>query len=431
MYIHRVYLHTIRSIARLSIAFDPDAYAGWHVVLGENGSGKSTLVRAIALALSGPNEAAALRQNWNDWLPPDQHLGLIRVLIDHDPTIDKATGKGRLSKDSYITARLQLRSSQSSVGRTTELVAGPHATPDPFRHIWGTGTGWFSASYGPFRRFTGGDKSFEKLFYTNRRLAAHLSAFGEDVALTECLSWLISLRIKQLENRPEGDLLTHVTSFVNDSGLLPHGTALDRVTSDSVTFKDGYGQIVAAPQLSDGFRSVLSLTFELIRQLSVTYGQNAICSAIRTGRKAIALPGVVLIDEVDAHLHPTWQQRIGTWFTSAFPEIQFIVTTHSPIVCQAAACGSVWRLPSPGQGGEPYRVKGDEFNRLVYGSVLDAYDTNLFGESVTRSDASRAKLARLAELNLREAEGNLSALQRVELKHLRAMLPSDANTLNS
>ena len=44
----------------------------------------------------------------------------------------------------------------------------------------------------------------------------------------------------------------------------------------------------------------------------------------------VTLPGVVAIDEVDAHLHPAWQQRIGDWFVERFPVTQFFVTTHSP-----------------------------------------------------------------------------------------------------
>jgi hypothetical protein len=49
------------------------------------------------------------------------------------------------------------------------------------------------------------------------------------------------------------------------------------------------------------------------------------------------MDGVVLIDEVDAHLHPRWQREIGFRLCKAFPEIQFIVTSHSPFVAQAAS----------------------------------------------------------------------------------------------
>ena len=94
----------------------------------------------------------------------------------------------------------------------------------------------------------------------------------------------------------------------------------------------------------------------------------------------IIVPGVVLIDEIDAHLHPTWQRRIGFWFRKHFPNIQFIVTTHSPLICQAAEVGSVWHLPTPGSGEQLQQVTGDTLRRLIYGNVLEAYGTEVFGE---------------------------------------------------
>ncbi len=62
MYLKEINIRNVRSIKQLGIEFDEDEYAGWHVVLGDNGSGKTSLIRSIALALVGPTEAAALRQ---------------------------------------------------------------------------------------------------------------------------------------------------------------------------------------------------------------------------------------------------------------------------------------------------------------------------------------------------------------------------------
>jgi hypothetical protein len=70
--------------------------------------------------------------------------------------------------------------------------------------IWSTDSGWFSAGYGPFRRFTGGDKEWEKVYYSDPRPAAHLSLFGEDVALTEALDWLRNINYKSLEHKLDG-----------------------------------------------------------------------------------------------------------------------------------------------------------------------------------------------------------------------------------
>ena len=65
------------------------------------------------------------------------------------------------------------------------------------------------------------------------------------------------------------------------------------------------------------------------------------------------VPGVVIIDEIDAHLHVSWQRRIGSWLTSHFPNIQFIVTTHSPYICRSADLGALIRLPGVDEEASP------------------------------------------------------------------------------
>jgi len=58
---------------------------------------------------------------------------------------------------------------------------------DPQRYNWGSGAGWFSVAYGPYRRFAGGSQEWARVYSSYPKLAAHLSAFGEDVALTEAI----------------------------------------------------------------------------------------------------------------------------------------------------------------------------------------------------------------------------------------------------
>ena len=125
--------------------------------------------------------------------------------------------------------------------------------------------GWFSASYGPFRRFSGGDEEFEKLYTNQPRLARHLSVLGEAVALTEALSWLQSLRFQQLdpendESDEAEDLITRITDFINQPGFLPHDVRLRKVTSKGVNFIDANGVTLPVQDLSDGYRSILSMT---------------------------------------------------------------------------------------------------------------------------------------------------------------------------
>lgn len=63
-------------------------------------------------------------------------------------------------------------------------------------------------------------------------------------------------------------------------------------------------------------------------------------------------PGIVLIDEVDLHLHPQWQQRIVPALTRTFPKVQFIVTTHSPQVLSTVPAESIRILNEDGTVGK-------------------------------------------------------------------------------
>lgn len=393
---------------------------GWHVFLGPNGSGKSTLLRTIALALVGPKDAAALRQDWRDWISADEQEGGCTLDMEDDGEHwdpSKLRGPKRFPYGVEIALK---RSDSGDVELDGDGRPG---------HIWATGPGWFSASYGPFRRLRGGDREAEKLYYSHPRLARHLTVFGEDIALSECLKWMQDLRFAQLEAErvgamdggPSGRLLTRLVAFINQKGFLPHGARLVEVSQKQVTFQDANGHAIAVGELSDGYRSILSLTFELIRQLSLAYSPDAIFDP-GDATKIIA-PGVVLIDEVDAHLHPSWQIRLGKWFVESFPNMQFLVTTHSPLVCQAAVKGSVYRLPRPGSDEVGRMVVGDELNRLLYGDILEAYETESFGVIETRSEAGEAKLRRLAELNVKRLDEGLDAEEARERAELRRALP--------
>ena len=268
----------------------------------------------------------------------------------------------------------------------------------------------------------------DRLFVTHPWLAPHLSAFGEDIALRESLLWLQELEVKKLDKEEEAEAIQDaVVSFINDAGLLPNGAHIRGVTSERLEIVDGNGANVAVEEMSDGYRSILRLTLELMRLMFWAFGTQKALHGIDSSKGRIALPGVVAIDEIDAHLHPAWQARIGDWFLERFPEMQFFVTTHSPIICRAARRGSVWLLPVPGSGGEARRVVGTELDRLIDGNILDAYGTELFGEEVTRSEQSKEKLERLAHLNRKRMQTRLSGKEQQELEHLRGSMPSNPN----
>jgi ABC-type oligopeptide transport system ATPase subunit len=436
MYIQKAKIRNIRSVVDFEIDFKK--LPGWHVLIGDNGSGKSTIIRSFALALVGAEEGKALRQNWDDWLnKQNRKANDIILTIVRDPNLDET--EPQYGSD-YNTLRLETyfdeRFPQTLSIYSMFLVGIPGSTH--FRDAEKK-CGFFSAAFGPYRRFEGGNSEWDEVF-SNQSLAnlsAHLSGFGEDVALTESTAWLIGLfntstdhnfPKEQVESANQLENIKKLINWEDESGsFLPNGTKLETVNSKGAFFRDGNGMIISVNQMSDGYRSVLSMTFELIRQLVRVYGSRLVFSKIEKGKMIVDLPGVVLVDEIDAHLHPTWQTRIGHWFLKFFPKIQFIVTTHSPLVCRAAENGSIWRLAAPGSDGESGEITGLDRDRLIHGNILDAYGTEVFGENVSISEDSNDMLNRLAELNVKSMMGEIEEAEHAELENLKAVLPTESN----
>ena len=413
MYIELFQIDNLKSFAKLSWCLDEETTSqGWHVLIGPNGSGKSSIMRSLAYSLVGKEQAIASRIETRKWVRRGQDYGSISIVIGWDDEYDKFHDNGKLNVTSkFITILFSFVS-------ITEAVYINDRPETLNLSIWNNDNhGWFSAGFGPFRRFTGGNNDLQRLYSSHPRLARHLSVFGEDVALTEALTWLRDLRFKQLESRGQNNLLDKIKDFINQEGFLPFEAKLIEVNSDQVIFRDGGGVDIPVLELSDGYRSILSLTFELIRQMVACFPNHELFD--ETGTKII-IPGVVLIDEVDVHLHPNWQRAIGPWLCRLFPQIQFIVTTHSTFVCQEAT--SIWRLPDPGTNDEFKRVTGEELTRLKYGDATLALETHAFGLEQNRSDKANELLDELAALNLKASSGQLNEQEARRHKELKTLL---------
>ena len=415
MYIRSIKIKNIRSIKELRMDFEPEGCAGWHVLIGDNGSGKSSVAKAIALGLIGIEEAPALREEWNTWLRQKTKRGHVELSLLHDNNIGDFSCGMALEKTNAGVKPLRVKG--LSGGKT---IGDPEEIMQNIPKI-------FSVSYGPFRRFKGGSKEYDKLKKSYSRILPHLSLFGEDFALSDGLEWIKKIRFQQLEKKKEGEVFPLLKKLINKGELLPGGAKFWEANSDGVVFRDPNGCELDVSELSDGYRSILSLTFDLIRQMVEFYDYNEVFQNINTKKMVIDVPGVVIIDEIDAHLHPTWQKRIGYWLTKYFPEIQFIVTTHSPLVCYAAENGTVWRLASPGSNQKSGKVTGTDLKRLLYGNIIEALDTELFGQDVIRSETSVKKLKRMEELNNLSLEGEISESEEQELQELRAAMPTSIN----
>ncbi|MBQ9240143.1 MAG: AAA family ATPase [Duodenibacillus sp.] len=162
--------------------------------------------------------------------------------------------------------------------------------------------------------------------------------------------------------------------------------------------KDGGTARTAFSSLSDGEKEVICLFSEIVRRMGILNPHLGAETVTRTD-------GVVLIDELDLHLHPSWQRKIVTCLHQAFPQIQFIVTTHSPQILGEVRPENVILLNN-GAAEKPQQS---------FGLSTDSILTRVMETSATSKDIETdlGKISRLVdEDKIADAQNVLEALQR-------------------
>ncbi|PTL84630.1 AAA family ATPase [Vitiosangium sp. GDMCC 1.1324] len=431
MYICRVLLKDVRGLPDIGIDFQrPDGrYAGWTVLAGRNGSGKSTLLKAIALTIVGPGAMRGLQRSFVGWIREGEDGAIASTELAIDEA-DRFSGSNDVPQERMWTGLAWIRMAGGSEPALFALDDERKVQLRPQlqeRGPWAINpVGWFMVGYGPYRRLSGSGSDVQGLMQGPPSVTRLVNLFREDSALIESVQWLKELHLRRLEKR-EGaaELLDGVLKLLND-GLLPDSTKVDKVDSEGLWVTQGQ---VSLPlrDMSDGYRTVVALVMDIARQLHATYGEFKLVQ--QDGRWCVSYPGVVLIDEVELHLHLSWQRRIGFWFKSRFPNIQFIVTTHSPFVCQAADPKGLIRLPAPGEDRTAEHVSDELYKTVVNGTVDEAALTELFGLEHVHSDESERLRERVAQLEARVLEGGATPEEREELDRLSAQLPNTGSAL--
>lgn len=379
MYIRTISIENIRCFGErddkveLDLQRPDGAYAGWTVVAGRNGAGKSTFLKALALAIAGPTAARSLEPSFAGWIRRGATSGYLGVELTHEERLDGFTGSGMTPQDRRFWADLELKPQPNGPEPMVTAYDADNRSKYAERGPWTENpTGWFVAGYGPFRRLSGHTADSVRLMAGPTRLARLVSLFREDSSLSECVEWLRNeVYLRRLEGKPGAKQLEDSVIALLNHGLLPEGTTIHHIDSDGLwTERDGV--LLPLRDLSDGYRTVIALVLDLVKQLEGCFGRFEV-QATNDGALVVPFKGVVLIDEVDIHLHIAWQQRIGFWLKSHFPGIQFIVTSHSPFICQAADPKGLIRLPAPGITMERAEHVSDElFNVIVNGGSDEA-----------------------------------------------------------
>jgi predicted ATP-binding protein involved in virulence len=145
------------------------------------------------------------------------------------------------------------------------------------------------------------------------------------------------------------------------------------------------GQRHTFNELSDGYRNVVAIAADLAIKAAMLNPQLA--------EKALEwTPGVVLIDELDLHLHPKWQRRIIEDLRRTFPKIQFICTTHSPFLIQSL------------RSGEELIVLDGQPTAQVDNMPIDEIARGLMGVSNTETSARYDEMKQVAKGYLEKLE---------------------------
>jgi predicted ATP-binding protein involved in virulence len=135
--------------------------------------------------------------------------------------------------------------------------------------------------------------------------------------------------------------------------------------------------------LSSGFKSCLSIIFGIIKDIELRFKDPCI--------KADEFDGIILIDELELHLHPEWQAKIASILVEVFPRMQFITATHSPHVLQSAKPNEIIALNS--DNGQVYRrtLNGGKYG--FQGWTVEEVLIDVMGMSDTRTDSYKNQLA--------------------------------------
>jgi len=410
----------------------------WTVLIGENGTGKTALLQAIALAAAGQRQVNTLARGM---------VGLLRdgrseapMEIEAEFSLMEVPPKGtrflprlgsQLRGDRFgVRSAVDLSVKETSLNaraRYTDVT--PAIATDPLDWIRAQKDqppGWFVAGYGVARALpdTGYKPDIEPpaiermrpLFDPHKPLAstAFTAALDADPTRRQAFDRLLKKALFHTDR-----LLPHVTDMElrGRTGGGGERGAID----DHFTQRVGAADLkLSLRAMSNGYQSTVAWIADLIGHLVLAEWLP------NTGNGPFPveldqLGGLVLIDELDLYLHPTWQVVLVRALRETFPNLQFVATTHSPLVLAGLRpevdqivqlaldpeTGDAVRVP-PRPHVDPRLLSGTELYRTFFG-IDDLYPDpagrafrayRYLAANPYRSDDDEAEMQRLrAELN--------------------------------
>lgn len=426
MYLREVTIRDIKCFDEIRLDFsssgdgDEAAVRRWTVILGENGLGKSSLLQSIAIPLAGPGAMRELVPVADGWVRLGRSHGEIEAELEwtegdaqlphwpkktpyHPRFAVTGADPSRLPEGlqevssipvivDWVGAR-EGRERETASKQMSRLKKTAYAEGKP---------GWFACGYGPFRRLSGGSQDADRILYSGRRSARFVTLFREDAALTSATEWLVKLHNTGREGDEAANRSLAVVQGAFEKDFLLEPVQL-QVDARHASLKFEKGAPIPFSALSDGYRSMLALGIDLMRWL---------IAAFPSSDDPLGERGVVLIDELDAHLHPQWQRRIGEWLLAKFPRLQFIVVTHSPFLAQVRPDGNMLLRRERG------RVVVHQGPQRVSDWRVDQVLTELFDLASVRSVGFEQRLANLLALRRKAKRHALEGSDRARYEQL-------------
>ncbi|MCP5003837.1 MAG: AAA family ATPase [Planctomycetes bacterium] len=343
MKVSKIYLKDIRCFEEITI--DLSTHIGaydWSLILGNNGVGKTTILRTLAMGLCDKTGAAGLLQDtYGNMIRFGKEEATIHIELVHESVTYSVTTKiNKSSKD-------------------IEVLTQERTANFPWDNL-------FVCGYGANRSIRGSDNydnySIADALYTlfdykadlqNPELMLRRRATSEE-ELAETCKWLDEML-----------MLEKGSTKLDNRGLVIKG-----IMSDEVTFGS----------LPDGYAATITLVSDMLGW--------ALLAEKQTEKNN--LNGIVIIDELEQHLHPSWQIQIVRLLHSVFKNIQFICTTHSPLCAIGSAnlenAEQTCSLVSLYQDGNEIKVQ-DRIAPPKDKRADQVLTSHLFGLQTTRSDS--------------------------------------------
>lgn len=429
MYVDRLILSNIKGHDVDIVFRDKEIHknqaGGWTVIVGTNGVGKTTLLRSIALAVLGPDNARSILPSFKGWITSGMKNGSISTQLFPHHGIDRTEKGGAPASGIWAELGFDVTSQDTVSMSTVDIFRNKKkgATNGPWSE---TTTGWFLVGYGPFRRMYGSSPDAQRLMVIPGDVPRVATLFKEDATLGEGEEWMKKLQFRILENRDNSKEILDGLIALLGTDFLRRGLKFERIDSDGIWLSDQLGRTIPFADMSEGYRAALAMLIDIYRHMVDKYEMTELLELNDRGRTVVTRPGVVLIDEVDAHLHPEWQREIGFWLTEHFPKVQFIVTTHSPLVCQAASDRGIFVLN--GEKESPYvaQVTESEYWDIVGGRADEILTSPAFGLYATRSERAQEARSKYAKLKAKASTFALSKSEVQEYEQLELFVRSDS-----